>query len=79
MGEKGRGDARVRTGVTGAVVVDRRCYGDLAVRDHQGEGVKCIGCPGGVRVRGDDGDACYGEVLQSICGEISKLEYLSML
>ena len=37
MGEKGRGDARVRRGVTGTVVADRRCYRDLAVRSHQVE------------------------------------------
>ena len=35
MGRReGEGDVRVRTGV---VILDRRCYGDLAVRDHQVE------------------------------------------
>ena len=76
---EGEGDVRVRGGVTGAVVTDRRCYGDLTVRGHRVEGVDYVECPGDARVRGDDGDACHGEVLQSICGDMSKLEYLSML
>lgn len=76
---EGEGDVRVRGGMTGAVVADRRCYGDLADRGHQAEGVNYIGCPDDVRVRGDDGGACHGEVLQSICGEISTLECLSIL
>ena len=62
---EGEGDVRVRGGVTGAVVVDRRCYGDLAVGSHQVEGVGRVECAGNVGVR--------GEVLRSICGEISKL------
>ena len=49
---EGEGDVRVRGGMTGAVVADRRCYGDLADRGHQAEGVNYIGCPDGVRVRG---------------------------
>ena len=55
------------------VGVDCRCYGDLAVGGLQAEGVGHVECAGNVGVRGDDGDACRGEVLRSICGEISKL------
>ena len=78
-GREGEGGVRVRGSMTGAVVADRRCYEDLAVRDHQVESVDYVGCPDDVRARGDDGGACPGEVLQNIRGEISKLEHLSML
>ena len=59
-------DVRVRGGVTGGVVVDRRCYVDLASRGHQVEGVGRVERAGDMGVRVDDGDACGGEVLRSI-------------
>ena len=55
-------------------MVDHRCYGDLSVRGHQVEGADNVERAGEVCVGGDDGDGCRGEVLQSICSEVSKLE-----
>ena len=67
---------RVRGGVACAVVIERRCccyYVDPAVRGHKVEGVGHVECAGDMGVRGDDSDACHGEVLQNTDGEISKL------
>ena len=65
-----RGDApvrgshgRLRGGVAGVVVVERRCYVDSAIHGHEVEGVRHVECAGDVVMRGDGSDVCRGEVL----------------